>query len=169
MHSEPATNWSSANCGTMAARHHGPHSVRIVSRKRIIEVARSSYRQRRGWCPAILRVFAGLFCRRPDLYTQIAAIATMRNASSRSCERVPVRCWLTILASSRKILARAVNISGSGAMIRSLFPIVPGSFVKVRGRRVELLGGDAYVRYCERQGWTYVIGVEFARPFNKRF
>jgi len=169
MHSEPVTNWPSANCGTMAARHHGPHSVRIVSTKRIIELARSSYRQWRGWCPAILRVFAGLFCRRPDLYTQIAAIATMRNASSRSCERVPLRCWLTILASTRKIWARAVNFTGSGAMIQSLFPIAPGSVVKVRGRRVEILGGDAYVCYCERQGCTYLIGVEFARPFNKRF
>ena len=54
-------------------------------------------------------------------------------------------------------------------MIESLFPIAPGSFVKLRAREVALLGGDAYVRYCERQRWTYLIGVEFARPVDKRF
>jgi hypothetical protein len=93
----------------------------------------------------------------------------MRNSSARSCERVPVRCWLKILSSTRKIWARAVNISASGAMIQSLFPIAPGSFVKIRRSQVDLLGGDAYVRYCERQRWTYLIGVEFARPVDKRF
>ena len=54
-------------------------------------------------------------------------------------------------------------------MIQSLVPIAPGSFVKVRARQVELLGGEAYVRYCERRRWTYLIGVEFARPIDKRF
>lgn len=93
----------------------------------------------------------------------------MPNASSRACQRVPVRCWLTILANTRKIWARAVNISGSGAMIQSLFPIAAGSFVRVRTREMALLGGSAHVRYCERQGWTYLIGVEFARPLDKRF
>ncbi|MCU1276090.1 MAG: hypothetical protein JWO48_3521 [Bryobacterales bacterium] len=65
--------------------------------------------------------------------------------------------------------ARAVNMSGSGAMIESLFPIAPGSFIKIRSRQVNVLAGDAYVRHCERQRWTYRIGVEFARPVDKRF
>jgi hypothetical protein len=65
--------------------------------------------------------------------------------------------------------ARAVNMSSSGAMIESLFPIVPGSYIKIRSRHVAVLAGDAYVRHCERQRWTYHIGVEFARPVDKRF
>ena len=65
--------------------------------------------------------------------------------------------------------ARAVDMSGSGAMIESLFPIAPGSFIKIRSRHVALLAGDAYVRHCERQLWTYRIGVEFGRPVDKRF
>lgn len=62
----------------------------------------------------------------------------------------------------------AANMSGAGAMIVSLFPIAVRSFVKVRSRMGLLVGG-ANVRYCNRKGLVYRIGVEFSRPVAARF
>ena len=90
------------------------------------------------------------------------------NRTARELERVPVRCWVTLCVHGLKIWVRAANISGTGAMIESLFPIRERSFVEMRSR-VGLLVGGGYVRYCKRKGLVYRIGVKFARPVAARF
>ena len=86
----------------------------------------------------------------------------------RSQDRFRIRCWLTISVRRWKLLARAVDMSASGAMIVSLFPVAVGSFVRMRSG-VNLLGGGALVRRCERRGWLYRIGLQFASPLTARF
>ena len=86
----------------------------------------------------------------------------------RSAERYRVRCWLTLCVNHRRILTRAVNLSGSGATVSSLFPIAVGSYVRIRSS-ISLLAGSARVRYCRRHGLVYRIGLEFSRPFAARF
>ena len=83
-------------------------------------------------------------------------------------ERFHIRCWLTISVRRWKLLARAVDMSVSGAMIESLFPVAVGSFVRMRSG-VNLLGGGAYVRHCERRGCVYRIGIQFGYPLTARF
>jgi hypothetical protein len=91
-----------------------------------------------------------------------------RNRTARGYERVPIGCWVTLSVHGFKIWARAGNMSGGGALIKSLFPISVRSFVEMRSR-VGLLVGGAYVRHCSRKGLVYRIGVEFARPVAARF
>ncbi len=86
----------------------------------------------------------------------------------RSTERYQVRCWLTLSVNQRKIPARAVNLSGSGATVESLFPVAVGSALQIRSR-MAILAGVAHVRYCRRRGLVYRIGLEFNRPFASRF
>jgi hypothetical protein len=86
----------------------------------------------------------------------------------RTAERHRIRCWLTICVNHRKILARAVDLSGSGATVESLFPVAVGSKTQIRSH-VSLLAGSAHVRYCKRRGLVYRIGLEFSRPFAERF
>ena len=92
----------------------------------------------------------------------------MANRIARAHDRVPIHCWVTLSVHGRKIWVRTANISGTGAMIESLFPIRVASFVEMKSR-VGLLVGGAYVRYCKRKGLVYRIGVRFARPVAARF
>jgi hypothetical protein len=101
-------------------------------------------------------------------YTRKEFSAVAEHRTARVHERVPIRCWVTLSVHGRKIRARAADMSGAGAMIESLFPIAVRSFVEMRSR-VDLLVGGAYVRYCNRKGLVYRIGVEFTRPVAARF
>ena len=92
----------------------------------------------------------------------------LANSIPRAQERFRIRCWLTISVRRWKLLARTVDMSASGATIESVFPVAVGSFVRMRSP-VNLLGGDAYVRHCERRGWIYRIGVQFGYPVTARF
>jgi hypothetical protein len=92
----------------------------------------------------------------------------LAHPNPRAQERFRIRCWLTISVRRWKLLARAVDMSASGAMIESLFPVSVGSFVRMRSQ-VNLLGGGAYVRHCERRGWRYRIGLQFGYPVTARF
>ncbi len=86
----------------------------------------------------------------------------------RSAERCRIRCWLTLSVNHCKIPVRAVNMSGTGAMVSSLFPIAVGSKVQMRSR-ISLLAGSAKVRYCRWSGLRYRIGLEFSRAIAARF
>ena len=88
--------------------------------------------------------------------------------TSRSHERFRVRCWLVISVNSRKLPARAIELSGAGATAQSLFPIAVGAHVRVRSR-VHLLSGSACVCSCRRRGLVYWIGLEFSKPLSARF
>ena len=92
----------------------------------------------------------------------------LTHSTPRTYERFRVRCWLTISVNHRKLWARALDMSGSGALVESLFPVAVGSDVRIKSR-VSLLGGKAHVRFCERRGWKYRIGLEFCRPLAARF
>jgi len=86
----------------------------------------------------------------------------------RAHERFRIRCWLTISVNDRKIPARAVDLSGSGFTVESLFPIAVGATVQVRSR-VPLLAGEATVRSCQRRRLVHRIGLQFTRPLAARF
>jgi hypothetical protein len=92
----------------------------------------------------------------------------MTHSTPRTYERFRIRCWLTISVDHWRLWARAVDMSGSGALVESLLPVAVGSAVRIRSR-VSLLGGQAHVRFCERRGWRYRIGLEFRRPLAARF
>ena len=109
-----------------------------------------------------------MFCRVCGPYTRSEFIVMATNRTARALERVPVRCWATLSVHGVKIWVRAANISGTGAMIESLFPIRERSFVEMKSR-LGLLVGGGYVRYCKRKGLVYRIGVKFARPVAARF
>ncbi len=86
----------------------------------------------------------------------------------RAHERYHIRCWLTISVNQRRLPARAIDLSGSGATVESLFPVTVGADVRVRSR-VPLLSGSAHVRSCRRRGLVYRIGLQFTRPLAARF
>jgi hypothetical protein len=90
------------------------------------------------------------------------------NQTPRAHERFRIRCWLTIFVNRRKIPVRAVDLNGSGVTVQSLFPVAVGAQVQVRSS-VPLLGGNAHVRYCQRRGLVYRIGLQFSRPLAARF
>jgi hypothetical protein len=92
----------------------------------------------------------------------------MANRIARAYDRVPIHCWVTLAVHGHKIWVRTANVSGAGAMLKSLFPIRERSFVEMKSR-MGLLVGSAYVRYCKRKGLVYRIGVKFARPVASRF
>jgi hypothetical protein len=52
--------------------------------------------------------------------------------------------------------------------VQSLFPVAVGAQVQVRSS-VPLLAGSAHVRYCQRRGLVYRIGLQFSRPLAARF
>jgi hypothetical protein len=95
-------------------------------------------------------------------------LKAISHQTPRAHERFHIRCWLTISVNRRRLPARAIDLNGSGATVRSLFPIAVGAHVQVRSS-VHLLGGSAQVRYCQRRGLTYRIGLEFNRPLAARF
>ncbi len=66
------------------------------------------------------------------------------------------------------INGRGVDMSRLGARIETGDPIVPGSFVFIQVRDLNLMGG-AVVRYCVRRGLKYKIGLEFRNPLTKSF
>jgi len=86
----------------------------------------------------------------------------------RAHERFRIRCWLTISVNRRRLPARAIDLNGSGATVQSLFPVAAGAQVQVRSS-VPLLSGNAHVRYCQRRGLVYRIGLQFSRPLAARF
>lgn len=92
----------------------------------------------------------------------------VKHQTPRTHERFRIRCWLTISVNERKIPARAIDMSGTGATVESLFPVAAGAKVQVRSR-VSLLAGAAHVRYCKRGRLIYRIGIEFTRPLAARF
>lgn len=86
----------------------------------------------------------------------------------RAHERFHVRCWLTISVNQRKLPGRAIDLSGSGATVESLFPVAVGADVRISSR-VPLLAGVAHVRSCRRRGLVYRIGLQFSLPLAARF
>ena len=86
----------------------------------------------------------------------------------RTHERFRIRCWLTISVNRRRLPARAIDLNGSGATVRSLFPVGVGAQVQVRSS-IPLLAGSAHVRYCQRRVLVYRIGLQFSRPLAARF
>jgi hypothetical protein len=63
----------------------------------------------------------------------------LAHPNPRAQERFRIRCWLTISVRRWKLLARAVDMSASGAMIESLFPVSVGSFVRMRSQETFLV------------------------------
>ena len=94
-------------------------------------------------------------------------------ADRRRWNRIPTRCWLRVSyqppsGDDRVVRGRALDVNSSGAMIRALQPIPIGSRVRIVGGNGFLVGA-MYVRHCSRRGWGFIIGLEFAMPFGKRF
>jgi len=86
----------------------------------------------------------------------------------RAYERFRVRCWLTLDVNQRKVRVRAIEMSAAGAAVMSLSPVAVGANVMVRSH-IELLAGNAEVRYCKKRGLAYRIGLQFSRPLAARF
>lgn len=103
-----------------------------------------------------------------NLYTGFDLLTMPQALKPRSAERYSIRCWLTLAVNRRKMPVRAVDLSGSGATVESLFPVAAGSEAQLRSR-ISILAGPAHVRYCRRRGLVYRIGLEFSRPFSARF
>ena len=87
--------------------------------------------------------------------------------------RIPIRCWLRLGyqgpgGDDRVVRGRALDVSASGALIQTLRPIRIGSQVRVL-RGDGLLVGSMDVRRCSRLGWSFKIGLQFAKPFADRF
>lgn len=59
-------------------------------------------------------------------------------------------------------------MNGSGAAVMSLSPVAVGANVLVRSH-IDILAGNAEVRYCKRRGLAYRIGLQFSRPLAARF
>ena len=99
---------------------------------------------------------------------------TTREQYSREYTRVPLRCWVKILVNDpergqTELSARAVDVSGSGALVETSKPLDVGTLVYLRGKEVNFLAGTAYVRYCTWRGWKYRIGLEFCTALSQRF
>src|SRR5438445_3566702 len=89
-------------------------------------------------------------------------------------ERIPLRCWVTVLYFDslhvrRSLLCRARNVSASGMLVESINALQAGSIVYVRPKDWNFLLGVAHVRRCDRRGWKYRIGVKYCIPLKKRF
>jgi len=85
-----------------------------------------------------------------------------------------MRCWVKILTSDpdkvqTELSARAVDVSGSGALVETSEPLDVGTLVYFRGKDVSFLAGTAYVRHCTWRGWKYRIGLEFRTALSQRF
>jgi hypothetical protein len=99
---------------------------------------------------------------------------TSREQYSRECTRVRLKCWVKILVKNseqcqRELSARAVDVSGSGALVETCKPLEVGTLVYFRGKEVNFLAGSACVRHCTWWGWKYRIGLEFRTTLSQRF
>jgi hypothetical protein len=86
--------------------------------------------------------------------------------------RVPVTSefdlfWQDIDASHKSARAKGVEISEHGASVRSPKPILKNSVIQIRGCQIQF-EGKAVVRYCEKRGFSYIIGVELEAPQSAR-
>jgi len=91
---------------------------------------------------------------------------TTRDVYSRLCERIPLRCRMLIVFTDPRrgqvsLPARSLNMSGSGALVKTSEPIEEGTMVYVRGKDINFLAGGARVRHCTWSGFKYRIGLEF--------
>ena len=97
-----------------------------------------------------------------------------RPSSNRRREiRVPVTSdfdlfWQDVDASHRSARAKGIEISEHGASVRCAKPILRNSVIQVRGCQVQL-ETKATVRYCEKKGLTYVIGLELEKQSASQF
>lgn len=84
--------------------------------------------------------------------------------------RVPVTSdfdlfWQDVDASHKSARAKGIEISEHGASVRSPKPILRNSIIQIRGCQIQF-EGKAKVRYCEKRGFSYIIGVELESPEN---
>jgi len=98
----------------------------------------------------------------------------LREQYSREYIRVPLRCRVKILVEDSaqrqtELSARAVDVSGSGALVETSKPLEVGRLVYFRSKDVDFLAGTAYVRHCTWWGWKYRIGLEFRTALSHRF
>ena len=82
--------------------------------------------------------------------------------------RVPVTSefdlfWQDIDATHKSARAKGIEISEHGASVRSPKPILRNSVIQIRGCQVQF-EGKATVRYCDKRGLSYIIGVELETP-----
>ena len=82
--------------------------------------------------------------------------------------RVPVTSefdlfWQDVDASHKSARAKGIEISEHGASVRSPKPILKNSVIQIRGCQIQF-EGKAVVRYCEKRGFSYIIGVELESP-----
>jgi len=82
--------------------------------------------------------------------------------------RVPVTSefdlfWQDVDASHKSARAKGIEISEHGASVRSPRPILQNSVIQIRGCQIQF-EGKAMVRYCEKRGLSYIIGVELESP-----
>jgi len=80
-----------------------------------------------------------------------------------------VLCWHDNQGRKRKVLARTVDVSGTGVMLESAIPLRTGEFVQLRSKKLLLIAGNGHVRHCQRDGWKFRIGLQFAKAFTARF
>lgn len=94
--------------------------------------------------------------------------------NGRACARLRLRCWVVLCwhdnqGRKRKVLARTVDVSGTGVMLESAIPLRTGEFVQLRSKKLLLIAGNGHVRHCQRDGWKFRIGLQFAKAFTARF
>ena len=82
--------------------------------------------------------------------------------------RVPVTSefdlfWQDVDASHKSARAKGIEISEHGASVRSPKPILRNSVIQIRGCQIQF-EGKAMVRYCDKRGFSYIIGVELETP-----
>lgn len=86
--------------------------------------------------------------------------------------RVPVTSdfdlfWQDVDASHKSARAKGIEISEHGASVRSPKPILRNSVIQIRGCQIQF-EGKAVVRYCEKRGFSHIIGVELETPQSAR-
>ena len=95
-------------------------------------------------------------------------------ANGRACARLRLRCWVLLCwhdnqRRKRTVLARTVDVSGTGVMLETAVPVRIGEFVQIRTKKLLLIAGNGHVRHCRRDGWKFRIGLQFAKSVTSRF
>ena len=76
--------------------------------------------------------------------------------------------WQDMGGKTKRQGVRVVDMNGTSALVASRTPIPTGSFVYIQESNLGMMG-SAHVRRCEKQLFSYQIGLQFAAPLTYRF
>lgn len=73
--------------------------------------------------------------------------------------------WQDRQGTIRRAQGRCVDLSASGAHVKTLDPLPPQSAVVLHSEKFGRIG-EATVRYCNRTGMKYAVGLHFSAPLG---